>query len=263
MSVTLPPKLYKYRNTGELTESIFSNRKLYFAKPLEFNDPFDCGFHVLCGGEMNQRVFEATAFRMVQERHPELNLAEALEAAEQVGNAICSDHMGEATQMFHEKLAAETDRKVGILSLTERNDDILMWSHYADCHKGICIEFRTDVEPSLFKRAMPVVYSQQYPHLDLREVVTNDALRASAPWMLTKSSHWEYEKEWRVLDFEAGPGVRSFPAECLSAVILGCHIPKSDKAKVMRWASSLSSKIAFHQATKSPSHFRLDFERID
>ncbi|MBV9575704.1 MAG: DUF2971 domain-containing protein [Gammaproteobacteria bacterium] len=34
--------------------------------------------------------------------------------------------------------------QLGILSLSSCNDSILMWSHYADFHKGFCIGFKTN-----------------------------------------------------------------------------------------------------------------------
>ncbi|MCH7989143.1 MAG: DUF2971 domain-containing protein [Planctomycetes bacterium] len=164
--------------------------------------------------------------------------------------------------IFQDKIAADTNRKVGILSLTERNDDILMWSHYADEHKGICIEFRTDIDSSFFVKAEPVAYSKKYPQLNLLEVVTNEKIRAAAPWMLTKSVHWKYEREWRVLDFVAGRGIRTFPAECLSGVYFGCRTPPDEKETVMAWVSAMPHSVAVYQATESPAHFRLDIERI-
>ncbi len=40
-----------------------------------------------------------------------------------------------------------------ILCLTESRDNFLMWSHYADCHRGFCVEFEdyTDEELELLK----------------------------------------------------------------------------------------------------------------
>lgn len=146
--------------------------------------------------------------------------------------------------------------------MAERNDNIVMWSHYADEHKGICLAFRTDIEATFFADALPVVYDDKYPSLNLREIVENPDLRKAAPWMLTKSTNWGYEREWRILEFQAGPGPRTFPAHCLSAVFLGCRIPDHGREKVMQWVSAFPSNLSVHQAHPSPTDFCLTFERI-
>ena len=260
MSNSVPPKLYKYRPWGGYTDSIFTKQELYFAAPMEFNDPFDCGFHIHCQGDLNQEVLAACAFKDVRAKHPEWTREEMVEAAEQVGAAIATDHLGDVTAIFKKKLAQVTNMKVGILSLAERSDDILMWSHYANCHRGVCIEFRTDADSRMFSRAQPVIYRDDYPHLNLREVVESKTLRAAADWTLTKSSEWKYEKEWRVLDFNVGPGVQKFPDSCLSSVILGCRFPEEEREKIVNWTQSFSHPVPLFQAKQSATHFRLEME---
>ena len=114
----------------------------------------------------------------------------------------------------------------------------------------------------MFSGAKPVVYSDDYPHLDLRDIVESKKTRAAAAWMLTKSSQWSYEKEWRVLDFEVGPGVHTFPANSLSSVILGCRIPDVEREKVLKWTESFSHPVAVLQAKQSASQFRLEMETV-
>jgi len=262
MTLPLPTKLYKYRDTGMYTESIFNDRELYFAPPVAFNDPFDCGFHILCTGEHNQQVLEASVFRIVRDKHPEWSLQDHFDAAKQVAEAMLESRLDDTTQVFQDKLIGDTNSRVGILALTERSDDILMWSHYADCHKGICLEFQTDLEVGYFVDAKPVAYSDEYPRLDLLKIVKEESFRSSAPWMLTKANHWAYEKEWRILDFENGPGSQSFPARCLSGVILGCRIPDMGRAKVLKWVGQFEHKVEVFQAKESPTHFRLNMEPV-
>lgn len=263
MDAEIPAKLYKYRNTREFTETIFVSNEVYFASPEKFNDPFDGGFRILCDGEQNQWVSESQALRVIREEHPEWKPEEQAEAVRQAVAIIHTDRREDLRRIFETKLANDTNHIAGVLSLSAQNDNILMWSHYADKHKGICIEFRTDIVHSPFARAMPVVYDDEYPRFDLHEVVMNEELRSSAAWMLTKSPLWEYEKEWRVLDFEMGNGVQAFPAECISGVVLGCRTPANERRKVERWVASLSHDVALYEAKQSRTHFRLSIDRID
>ena len=53
---------------------------------------------------------------------------------------------------------------MGVFCLSERCDSILMWSHYADCHKGVCIGFDTTYfkQPHIQK----IRYNSEYPNLN-------------------------------------------------------------------------------------------------
>ena len=261
MDAEIPTKLYKYRDTGDFTEAIFISNEVHFASPEKFNDPFDSVFRIQDGGKRNKDVYDSGALQAIQEKNPEWSFEVQRDAAKAVGTKIQADPSKKARSNFETKLANDTNRIAGILSLSAQNDNILMWSHYADEHKGICIEFRTDIEPSLFTQAHPVVYDEKYPQFDLHEVVTNEELRSSAAWMLTKSPLWEYEQEWRVLDFKVRNEEKSFPAECISGVVLGCRIPANEKQKVERWVSSFSHDVAVYQAQRSRTHFRLSIDR--
>lgn len=66
-----------------------------------------------------------------------------------------------------------------------------MWSHYADNHRGVCLEFAT-ANP-LFATAKAVQYLKDYPSwvpMDADQVVKT---------VYTKSNEWEYEDEYRLL----------------------------------------------------------------
>ena len=187
-------------------------------------------------------------------------MQEALDAAREVGAAML-EKKEELRAISIEKLAKDTNAKVGILSLSEKNDDLLMWSHYANSHKGICLEFGT-FQPSLLDGARPVRYADEFPAMELYEIVVHEDLRKSASWMLTKAAQWGYEKEWRVLDFDDGPGPKSFPPACLTGVIVGCRIPETDRKTVSSWLLTRRCAVAVYQAKQVSGHFRLKIEPL-
>ena len=104
-----------------------------------------------------------------------------------------------------------------ICSFSEVADSLLMWSHYADHHRGFCIEY--DLESlgnsSHFFRTnlYPVLYSADL--YDLSPFVEGLAggpetrgdfqpMRLLLA-MLTKFEGWRYENEWRL--FQEEPGI--------------------------------------------------------
>jgi hypothetical protein len=141
--------------------------------------------------------------------------------------AFVSNHMREVSTAFGES--------IGVLSLTERPDNLLMWAHYAQQHQGMVIEF--DASHSWFKqqdddsglgRLHKLSYSDVRPFSESMVDLTMQEL------FLTKSKAWEYEQEWRMLriledsdrKLQTTCGtVHLFSLEpaCISGLILGCR----------------------------------------
>jgi hypothetical protein len=74
---------------------------------------------------------------------------------------------------------------------------ILMWSHYAQGHKGFCIKYRRQDSYLLSSPyCKPVLYRRSMPKLALDDPSRLQALVDLVFW--TKSEEWEYEREWRL-----------------------------------------------------------------
>ena len=108
-----------------------------------------------------------------------------------------------------------------ITCLTENNDNILMWSHYADSHRGICIEYdvrRIVKDPyQIIRHLFPVIYCKQRiirrdidslvkNHSDLNKAIdecyfyeNEEPLDDLIPLFLIKGDMWQYENEWRIV----------------------------------------------------------------
>src|SRR5262249_53331053 len=61
------------------------------------------------------------------------------------------------------KLYKILDQSFGVLCLSECPDDILLWSHYADSHRGLCLEFDVAGYSEVFPRLHAVKYQDEYP----------------------------------------------------------------------------------------------------
>lgn len=100
-----------------------------------------------------------------------------------------------------------------IACFSEDVRSILMWSHYADSHKGFALEydFRTSLNKSNTRAALyPVIYSEDrydaslflawafFTMMGFKAV--NPDIVSSTKAALYKSTFWEYEKEWRMID---------------------------------------------------------------
>lgn len=119
------------------------------------------------------------------------------------------------------ELVNEIDKglnKIGIISLTETKDNLLMWSHYANEHKGLVIGFNelkfesefvnkeTDLLTSKFNGiASHVKYSSRLKYnidafdADYGNISMEQHDRMIHDILLMKGDSWIYEKEHRIL----------------------------------------------------------------
>ncbi len=191
--------LYKHI-TSERIEDILAG-KIRFTQPGAFNDPFEMPAFKLKEAELvlsgllsqtsdilNQAMSNPSspppaAFRLpltYLERNPS-------------GKAAAVNSREEAESIM-EKIKS-IDKKFGILSLTSTEDNLLMWAHYSNEHKGAVIEI--DIDDQAFQRrefqvARAVHYTFRRPQLPLNEEVLMQHFFA-------KSSEWAYEQEFRIV----------------------------------------------------------------
>ncbi|MBK7525892.1 MAG: DUF2971 domain-containing protein [Saprospiraceae bacterium] len=68
----------------------------------------------------------------------------------------------------------------GVCSFTTNNNNILMWSHYANNHKGICLEFITLNERLLSEMLHPIIYTNKKPIInDFKDIMHKGLFRKS------------------------------------------------------------------------------------
>jgi hypothetical protein len=119
--------------------------------------------------------------------------------------------------------------ELGLASFCEVQNHVLMWAHYADQYKGLCISYNfTNLlaqlpEAAVFTR---IAYSEtQYQIRTAKRQPIDVAKRI----LSRKTRSWIYEREWRLFH---SVGRASYQNKgCVNFVILGSRMPESDKAQ--------------------------------
>lgn len=91
---------------------------------------------------------------------------------------------------------------LSVCCFSKNNNNILMWSHYANDHKGVCLEFDVpDDDKDLKKDLIEVVYNNELTVIDniKRDEKGHVKIRmdTDGKFLKTKFKHWEYEEELR------------------------------------------------------------------
>ncbi len=141
---------YKYRSLKSRgLERVFNNREIFLANPRTFNDPFESRPNVTVhSGTIKKELFFKQAIRR---NFPNSDRKQRREILSKSRRAAARD------KEYYHKAFDDVIKGFGVYCLSEKRDDILMWSHYADAHYGLCLEF--NARPgSLFWEAYKVSY---------------------------------------------------------------------------------------------------------
>src|SRR5437588_8200745 len=118
---------------------------------------------------------------------------------------------------------------MGILSFSDTTEESVLWSHYADQHRGVAFEVQFKIGPdSLFK----MQYTNERPVIDLNKIQNPEGLNAYLLPILhqlisQKSPGWSYEREYRVFlslsdcTIDNGHYFKAIADDYLVRVILG------------------------------------------
>jgi hypothetical protein len=239
-----PEILWKYRSWGDHAKSMIVSSEVYFATLTELNDPLDS--HWCERLPMNKRERLRFIKHLCAKTFPDDT---ALQRVDHLATLI--QQVSDLTRDSPSGLirtVAKAD--YGVLCLSEINYDFLMWSHYADHHKGICVGIRTDRMAR--KRFLPCRYCEDAPVIDAW-----DYIRISRGQFvdaaMSKAAHWSYENEWRTVD---QPGAKRYPG-CVDSIVLGVRIEEATRAAVLAAVTESEHPIKVFQAMLHRTKYQL------
>ena len=205
-----PKVLCRYRHLQgkhhDRTKRILTDSIHYFASPSSFNDPFDCKIHFR--SSLSPKQLKQKYGDLVRRNTPGLN-------REQRRAKVATDLATVDPDKLIAKMTNSMQHAVnglGVLSLSATDSNILLWSHYAAGHTGLCLKFLTSNNTPFFGLAQKVEYMPNYPEVDL---LNSSPVEQFQAFLLTKAIDWKYEEEWRIIDHDTGPGDKVFSEELL------------------------------------------------
>ncbi|WP_405252085.1 hypothetical protein [Dokdonia sp. Asnod3-C12] len=134
----LPKIIYKYRSwKSDFDKELIKDNVLFLTSPKYFNDPFDC--------RIPDNIYSLNTDEKIKE-YAELSINKLIELTDEESLKRKNDYYDQIKSdidKFHNKLEKIVfDRQneySGVISLSAIWNNILMWSHYADNHRGYCV----------------------------------------------------------------------------------------------------------------------------
>lgn len=254
-------------NCKNYTLRSLAQNQLYFSDPNNFNDPFDCRVRVDYTGTEEQWI-----------------------------DFICNEE-GCTPEIAKEKVSHFKKREDGLVfphsessnlkgpricCFSGKNNEILMWSHYADSHRGICLCFEatpehtmplyeSDVDESPCSGQFKEVCYDSNNDLCVVSIFGNPHKNAilAEERVFTKLNMWSYEQEYRM----TLPGYHIHKKEtlkyyngCLKGIIFGLKIDKHDIIRVYKIVNENylkeGFKVKFCEAKEETGKYKINIEEI-
>ncbi len=130
---------------------------------------------------------------------------------------------------------------LGILSLSDRENDPLLWKTYGDKGAGVCIILKMECSEYLLK----VEYKTPRPELKLSELLLSaDAKGEIIKVLKTKTKKWAYESEWRC--FVPNGNKEVLIPEIhgkIDAIKLGENMRDAEREMILKWLKTAQRQI--------------------
>lgn len=270
--------LYKYatwkeKDADNFTKKNLKGAKLYFNTPDSFNDPFDSASSYNISSESREKLFDI----FEQQIRGKLSNNLIKEARKIFGSEFNKIFKSTDYEPFH-------NSKRGITCFSRKNDNILMWAHYANNHQGVCLGFDIDEndehlenffdESKNYKifpngkacRIFPMNYvsSEERPLIDMR-----DEMKSWARVLTFKSDLWKYEEEVRIAILSLSQDQIIFPRtlhyqpNCFKEIICGANMKLDAFKRLTEFVEKLPNEISIFIATLSETSYELNIKKLD
>lgn len=267
--MTAPKKLYKYRSFSVLSLRMITEAEVFYAQPKTFNDPLDC--NPSFEADIGRLELEKTLYRLLRARMSKEDAWKAIDY-----NRYMSTEHGdyqtdpEVDDGLRRNVAYQVEREInqqlgvqGVLSFSQTWRSGLMWSHYADEHRGFCIEYDTtdmahpNLAPVSYRAPRAIKASDLYAwKLEKSEAAKRRVLDT---YFYSKSSEWRYEKEWR--DITPDYGLKGVEYR-MSAIHFGMRCDRSVMSSIVKLLDD-NDNIDLYEVYPQKNNFRLSRQLVD
>lgn len=207
--------ILKFKKIDKFLIDSLVHSQLYFANPEDLNDPFDCNVDI--------------------EKSLKKAISESSGSDRQTLQQLLNDELLNEFSKVHHKIKKEW----GVFSACGKPEALncpLIWSHYADRHRGVCLIYSAPTI-DFFKAnniigGLPVEYGYNqltdwFKQLPANENIHNDAFELIFKKILTiKDRCWEYELEWRMI--RTISGIVSIDKTYLQHVCFGLNTSENE-----------------------------------
>lgn len=224
--------LYRYaaldennQQSIERIEDVIFRSKLWLSSPKDFNDPFDCEVKITTGIENTDiNTIRNRLDQLYRNQRPELGGVKRRAAVAQLMNQKANKW-----NSFTEKLVRKTRDTLGITCFSSNPRNLLMWSHYAKNHTGICFQFEVIKDFFRLSTTLTVNYGTTFPVYDFFANSDKEIINS----VLHKYQDWSYEDEKRIVIPSGSNKWYKFEPRALTKILIGSRTSDAQISKLL------------------------------
>jgi len=248
--------LFKFMPLNLFSLQTIINNTLYFNKPDLLNDPLDCQFEIQIS---NLNNFSKKTVDFIKAKRSIWN--QKLDSI--FKNVMLYNNQELQKEFLTEFCRFDFNENHGICSFSQSMNDNLLWSHYANKAKGICIVFNKSelvnsinnrLEKSYYKLNDDFVRYEGVKKLNFK-LIKDNGFSYTNRHLYSKTRHWKYEKEYRIVlkkiykdwyhlnypyEFER---IIEFSPESIHSIILGEKIEPYDELLINNIVQNMNLNI--------------------
>jgi len=238
--------IYKY-TSYETALKIIETNSLKFSPPKDFNDPFDLTTDLI------GKSYTHSDLRDWLKSIPNLSTDDKKKIFDET-----KANPKKIKDMFDKALDQNKDL-FGISCFSKTYQNVLMWSHYANKHSGVCLGFNImPVDPSKEFALLEVNYVNEIKPLNYFKNQSTVFLY----WIFTKSDIWSYEEEVRAVHMSRN-GLINFDYNCLKEIHFGLRTSDQEVKYLQNKIADLGYSVGrFTKMEINPSTFRLKSKEL-
>ncbi|WP_282037347.1 DUF2971 domain-containing protein [Saccharicrinis aurantiacus] len=251
------PIIYKYVDFKGAQE-IISNGTLLIKNPAYFNDPYDCHPKLICYDNLPEQYLKD----LINKQFPNLSRQERrkkqLEAIRNSKEPLID--------LFKNDFALRERYLKGVTCFSKKKLDILMWSMYADSHKGLCVGFnfeklyRSLKSQNEFNEVIPLFV--KYSKVLKSNCFFEDSFKAVVEWLRTKSIDWKYEDEIRFAfgpfnEYKSNTGLVSFNLDAIEELYFGYNMDPKEEQTIVEQINSKNIKCQQFKISLNDTEYKL------
>lgn len=225
------PLLYKFLTPNSPSlRGILVDSNLWLASVSSFNDPFDLRARVTFDGDVLSQRKHLDDFAKRQGLRFK---ARKDFVAKRMTRGVSSVEFQRSYDRLRRTfgVCCFAARPVGPHAPNGGARSILMWSHYADSHRGVCFQFHVPRSPGSLGMSLPVDYSEEFIRIDWLDRASHE--RSLGPAFTRKASAWSYELERRIVLPSRADTLLPFHSSALRGVVLGCAATRRTELRLV------------------------------
>lgn len=233
-----PRSLFKYRSFDRYALQALVDQKVWLAAPDTFNDPLDCKFQILKQPTDQELLQHLNACAEMRNETRRFTLSDIHQERPKLEEVL-------------EKLR-EGVKNAGICCFVATPLEPSMWAHYADGHRGFCIEYERKPENDLGDQGCHrVEYVDQafstFACLDFFQ----EPISVLKKILTRKSQSWDREHEWRLIRMWDSASIeRGYRLSArIVSVVFGLRMPRRDALTIVRLLQHLPDIQFFEMTT--------------